>query len=166
MSLRERMPVLARAEGVWDGYYRYYNQDGVKIDEHKSRLLCRIINDDQYHQTNIYCWKDGKKEVREFPADIKDNKLIFSGDISGWAAEVHLDEFKRTMMLNWVRKNEDDLYLYEMIQIADNAKTRARTWQWFKHHILFQRTLIDENRVSVDWNKYDRTDVTYEELAN
>ena len=54
MSLRERMPVLARAEGVWDGYYRYYNQDGVKIDEHKSRLLCRIINDNQYHQTNIY----------------------------------------------------------------------------------------------------------------
>ena len=60
----------------------------------------------------------------------------------------------------------DDLYLYEMIQIADNAKTRARTWQWFKNHILFQRTLIDENRVSVDWKKYDRTDVTYKELAN
>ena len=49
MSLKNSMPVLARHEGVWDGYYRYYNNQGIKVDEHKSRLLCRLINIKDYH---------------------------------------------------------------------------------------------------------------------
>ena len=42
MGIREDMPVLARHEGVWDGVYTYYNAAGVKVDEHQSRLLCRL----------------------------------------------------------------------------------------------------------------------------
>jgi hypothetical protein len=165
MSLRKNMPLLAKSEGVWDGYYRVYNYSGSQIEEHKSRLLCRIINDTEYHQTNIYRWKDGRKELREFPADIENNKLVFSTYIDGWAAEVNLDEFNRTMMLHWKRKNEPDLYLYEMIQISDNGLNRARTWQWFKRDKLFQRTLIDESKVSDDWALYDNKDPEYSEIA-
>lgn len=35
MSLRKAMPLLARHEGVWDGFYRYYDAAGDKIDEHR-----------------------------------------------------------------------------------------------------------------------------------
>ena len=166
MSFRAAMPILARHEGVWEGYYRYYDAAGNKVDEHKSRLLCRIKKDREYHQTNIYRWADGKKETRDFPADVADNRLIFSTEINGWAAAVALDEFSRTMMLHWTRINEPDLYLYEMIQISDDGQSRARVWQWFKSGRLFQRTLIDEVRVSTDWAAFDGKDPDYADIRD
>ena len=164
MSLREAMPLLARHEGVWDGYYRYYDSAGNKIDEHRSRLLCRILDDRDYHQTNLYRWSDGKTDTRDFPATIAGNRLVFDTDIDGWAAAVPLDEFDRTMMLHWTRKNEPDLYLYEMIQISDDGVSRARVWHWFKNDRLFQRTLVDEQRVSTDWAAYDGRETAYADI--
>ena len=38
-------------------------------------------------------------------------------------------------------------YLYEMIQISPCNNYRARTWQWFKNNQIFQRTLIQEERM-------------------
>ena len=160
------MPLLARHEGVWDGYYRYFDISGNRIDEHKSRLLCRIDDDDQYHQTNYYFWADGRKDTRDFPAIIKEDRLVFHTEISGWAAEVPLDEHSRTIMLHWTRNNEPDLYLYEMIQISDCGQYRARVWQWFRHGRLFQRTLVDEQRTSADWRACDNREVDYADVAD
>lgn len=166
MSLRETMPLLARHEGVWDGYYRYFDINGDKLDEHKSRLLCRIPGVNEYHQTNYYFWQDGRRDLRDFPALVKDKRLIFHTDISGWAAEVPLDEHGRTIMLHWTRNNEPDLYLYEMIQISDCGQYRARVWQWFRGGRLLQRTLVDEQRVSEDWRSYENLEPEYEEIAD
>ena len=165
MSLREKMPLLARHEGVWDGYYRYFDNSGNKVDEHKSRILCRMIGTDDYHQTNYYFWADGKKDTRDFPAIVKEDRLVFYTEITGWAAEVPLDENGRTIMLHWTRNNEPDLYLYEMIQISDCGQYRARVWQWFRQGRLFMRTLVDEQRVSADWQAYDNKDVDYADVA-
>ncbi len=166
MSLKVQMPMLARNEGVWEGYYRLYNADGEKIDQHKARLVCRIYDDKDYHQTNLYRWEDGKKETRDFPADIRDGRLYFDTDIDGWAAPVDLDAYGRTMMLNWTRKNEPDLYLYEMIQLSDDGKSRARIWQWFKNDRLFQRTLIDEVKISDDWRAFENLDPAYGDIRD
>ena len=165
MSLREKMPLLARHEGVWDGYYRYMDSNGNKIDEHKSRILCRMIGADDYHQTNYYYWADGKKDIRDFPAIVKDDRLMFCTEISGWAAEVPLDENSRTIMLHWTRNNEPDLYLYEMIQLSDCGQYRARVWQWFREDRLFMRTLVDEQRISESWQVYDNKEVDYADVA-
>ena len=166
MSLRASLPYLARNEGVWEGYYRYYDAAGNKIDEHKSRLVCRIKNDRDYHQTNLYRWADGRKENRDFPATIEGSRLVFTSEITGWAEAVDLDEHKRTMMLHWTRNNEPDLYLYEMIQLADDGEARARVWQWFKSDRLMQRTLIDERRVSNDWEAYQDLDPDYADIRD
>ena len=166
MSLRASMPLLARNEGIWEGYYRYYDANGDKIDEHKSRLICRIKDDRDYHQTNLYRWADGKKEDRDFPAEIRDNRLVFTNEITGWAAAVDLDEFGRTMMLHWTRNNEPDLYLYEMIQLSDDGEARARVWHWYKSDRLFQRTLIDERRTTIDWKAHDGEDPDYGDLRD
>ena len=165
MSLRKAMPLLARHEGVWEGYYRYYDSQGNKTDEHKSRLICRIRDDKEYHQTNLYRWADGKKETRDFPARIDDGRLWFATEISGWAAAIDLDEHKRTMMLQWTRVGEPDLYLYEMIQISDDGEARARVWHWFRNDRLWQRTLVDEMRVSTDWAGYEGLDPAYEDIG-
>lgn len=166
MTNQTNPSMLERHEGVWEGYYRYFDEKGNKIDEHKSRLLCRIPEQGKYHQTNFYYWADGKKEIRDFPTRLEGDKIIFYSEIDGWAAPVELDEFKRTMMLRWTRKDDDDLYLYEMIQMSDCGKYRNRVWQWFKNGKLVQRTLIDEQLISRQWHKYDDVESTYDDIAN
>ena len=64
------------------------------------------------------------------------------------------DDYNRSTCLNWTRKGEPDLYLYEMIQLSADNKSRARTWQWFKGDVCFQRTLIDERFVTADWRNF------------
>jgi hypothetical protein len=154
MGIREDMPLLARHEGVWDGIYTYYNAAGEKIDEHKSRLLCRFPDggDFPYHQTNFYRWDDGRTETREFPATYGDKRVWWDNElIKGWAAEVGLDEYNRTVMLYWQRQGDPSLYLYEMIQLSDDGQSRCRTWHWIRNGNLETRTAIQEKLVSRDW---------------
>lgn len=156
-DIKTAMPLLAKHEGVWDGSYRHYDADGNKVDEHRSRLVCRFPEHGEvpYHQTNHYTWADGRTEVRDFPAAYRDGRVWFDNElIAGWAAEVGLDEFDRTVMLYWQRKGEPDLYLYEMIQLSDDGRSRSRVWQWIKAGRIHMRTLIDEEKVSDDCRGY------------
>ena len=60
-----------------------------------ARACCAVfLSDDDYHQTNYYYWADGKKEVRDFPAlyHAQEKRILFTGVIEGWAAEVTLDQ--------------------------------------------------------------------------
>ncbi len=153
-EIKAAMPLLARHEGIWEGFYRYYDPDGNKIDEHRSRLVCRFPDGAEfpYHQTNHYTWADGRSESRDFPATYKDGRIWWDNElITGWAAEVGLDGFNRTVMLYWVRKGQENTYLYEMIQISDCGNFRSRVWQWIEDGKLKMRTLIDEQRVSHSW---------------
>jgi hypothetical protein len=156
-DIKSVMPLLARHEGVWDGWYRTYDAQGNAIDEHRSRLVCRFPDSGPYpyHQTNHYTWADGRTEERDFPATLRDGRIWFDTElITGWAAEVELDEFRRTVMLYWERKGEPDLYLYEMIQLSDCGRHRHRVWQWIRGGRLEMRTLIDEEKVSDSWEGY------------
>lgn len=153
-AIKQTMPLLAKHEGVWEGVYRYYDADGNKIDEHRSRLICRFPDNEEfeYRQSNHYTWGDGRTETRDFPARYRDGRILWDNDlITGWAAEVALDEHQRTIMLHWVRKGEANTYLYEMINTSDDGKSRSRVWQWIEDGKLKMRTLIDEVKVSDSW---------------
>lgn len=159
MGFREDMPLLARHEGVWDGVYTYYNAAGEKVDEHKSRLLCRVKegSDTPYHQTNWYTWDDGRTDIRDFPAAYHDKRVWWDNDlIKGWAAEVGLDEKNRTVMLYWQRQGDPSLYLYEMIQLSDDGTKRCRTWHWIRDGQLETRTAIQEELVTRDWQGVEK----------
>lgn len=159
MSIRDDMPLLGRHEGVWDGVYTYYNAAGEKVDEHTSRLFCRLPDggDYPYHQTNHYTWADGRKEIRDFPAAYRDKRIWWDNDlIKGWAAEVGLDQNNRTMMLYWQRTGDPSLYLYEMIQLSDDGQTRCRTWHWIRDGRLETRTAIQERLVTRDWRAVEK----------
>ena len=129
-DIRQRMPRLARHEGVWNGWYRYYDAQGRLIDAHRSRLVCRFPDGGpfDYDQTNHYSWPDGRTEVRPFPAMLQGDRIVFKSElIEGWAADVPLDTFARTTMLNWTRSAEPGTYLYEMIHLSDCGNyTRPR----------------------------------------
>ncbi len=153
-DLKRKMPLLARHEGVWDGWYRHVDPRGNRIDEHRSRLVCRFPTSGPfpYHQTNHYTWEDGRTEQREFSGEWRDGRLRFSSElITGWAAEVTEDSDGRTILLHWMRTAQPDLYLYEMIQLSDCGRYRCRTWQWIKGGRIHLRTLIDEEKVSDSW---------------
>jgi hypothetical protein len=156
VAIRKAMPLLADNEGVWEGIYRHYDAiTGKLTDEHLSRLLCRITDEGGYYQTNYYFWADGRTETREFPAWYEDGRIYWDNAlIKGWAAAMKPDDFNRSTCLNWTRKGEADLYLYEMIQNSADRKLRARTWQWFRNDKCFQRTLIDERFVTRDWRNW------------
>lgn len=159
MSIREDMPLLARHEGVWDGVYTYYNAAGEKIDQHTSRLFCRFPAGGEfpYHQTNYYTWDDGRTETRDFPAAYHDKRVWWDNElIKGWAAEVGLDEYSRTVMLYWQRQGDPSLYLYEMIQMSDDGQSRCRTWHWIRNGLLETRTAIQEKLFSRDWAALDK----------
>ncbi len=159
MGIREEMPLLARHEGVWDGEYVYFNAAGEKTDEHKSRLLCRILDDGKYpyHQTNHYSWADGRTEIRDFPATYSAGRIWWDNElIRGWAAEVGLDDMNRTVMLYWQRQGDASLYLYEMIQIADDGLSRCRTWHWIRGGQLETRTAIQERLITRDWRSVEK----------
>lgn len=159
MGIREEMPLLVRHEGVWDGVYTYYNAAGEKVDEHKSRLLCRVKDDSDtpYHQTNWYTWDDGRTDIRDFPASYRDKRVWWDNElIKGWAAEVGLDEKNRTVMLYWQRQGDPGLYLYEMIQLSDDGTKRCRTWHWIRNGQLETRTAIQEELVTRDWRGVEK----------
>lgn len=160
VNIRKAMPILASNEGVWEGWYRYYDaQTGALTDQHRSRLFCRLAEEGPhagtYHQTNHYFWEDGRTEVRDFPARYENGRVWWDNDlITGWAAEMQPDDRGLSTCLNWIRKGEPGLYLYEMIQNAPDRTQRARTWQWFRDDVCFQRTLINERLVSKDWKTF------------
>lgn len=157
IDLSDQLPLMARHEGVWKGTYRYYDADGNKTDEHASTLVCRFPKSGRYpyHQTNHYHWSDGRSEVRDFPATFEGERVRWDNElIKGWAADLELDEHGRTTMLHWVRHDDPDVHLYEMIQLSDCGKYRSRVWQWFRNGRLVQRTLIDECKLTDDWAEY------------
>lgn len=158
MGIRDAMPLLARHEGVWDGVYTYYDAAGKQIDAHRSRLLCRLPQQGHpYHQTNYYTWDDGRVEIRDFPATYADGRIWWDNElIKGWAAEVGLDAKRRTIMLYWQRQGDPELYLYEMIQIADDGAARCRTWHWIRKGRLETRTAIEERLVTRDWRAVEK----------
>ena len=154
-DLAECMPLLAAQAGVWEGTYRCYDADGRLVDEHASRLTCRVAPGDgfDYHQTNLYTWSDGRTDTREFRGRWRDDRLWFDdGPIEGWAAEDRFDPERRTLLLQWRRRDEPGTRFYEMIQLDGTLRLRSRVWQWIgADGRTSLRTLIDEHKVADDW---------------
>lgn len=147
MGIREEMPLLARHEGEWHGTYTVIDTEGNILDRHRSVLNCTFPTDGSvpYHQTNHYYWDDGREEHIEFPANYADGKLIFDTErIDGfcWEADEHV------IVLHWIYKADPSVTLYELIHLDDTNTNRTRTWHWLKDGVCFQRTIIDEKKVS------------------
>lgn len=158
--IESRMPLVAEQQGVWEGEYVHLDADHREIDRHRSRLVCRLFDGEdgeaRLAQTNIYDWADGTREIRYFDGVFRDDRIwIDNVNITGWTAAVGLDRTDRTIMVGWVRAGEPDFRYYEMITVAEDGGAKNRTWHWYRRGRLFQRTIINEERVSRDWRDHD-----------
>ncbi|MBT4741029.1 MAG: hypothetical protein HOO09_11655, partial [Rhodospirillaceae bacterium] len=103
-QVRERLPVLARHEGVWDGTFRRVDADGQIVEEFQSRIIKRFLPDEFwpmiYHQTNIYDLPDGTKQVIDTKGKYIDGKVWFESErVDGWQLDDTADPFNRTVFL-------------------------------------------------------------------
>ncbi|HLP89269.1 MAG TPA: DUF3598 family protein [Nostocaceae cyanobacterium] len=145
-NMREEMPVLTRHTGEWKGIYTLVDTIGKILDRHQSYLICQFPENSSYdyYQINRYTWDNGKQEEHQFPATYQDKKIWFDTErLEGKAWEID----DSTIILWFAYKQFPAMYLYEMIQISPDNNHRARTWHWFKDHQIYQRTLIQEERV-------------------
>lgn len=158
--ITQTQALLAAQAGVWDGEYVHLDENHRIIDRHQSRLVCRLFDgpdgDAKLCQTNIYTWDDGQQEIRYFEGVFRGDRIWIQNDlIDGWTSEVELDATRRTIMVGWTRPSEPGFRYYEMITVAEDGKAKNRTWHWYRQGRLFQRTLINEERVAKDWRQYD-----------
>lgn len=149
MGIRDDMPLLARHEGEWAGTYTYLDREGKVTDTHSSQLTCSLPEDGEwdYHQVNRYAWDDGRTEEHRFPGTYLGNgRCAFDTDrIKGEFWEVDAN----TIYLSWIYKETGaDIRLFELIVLSDDGRHRSRVWQWLKDGQCFQRTVIDETRVT------------------
>lgn len=143
-TARESFPVFARHEGVWEGTYKLIDiKTGQILDQHQSRLTCKMNGESGYHQSNEYIWEDGRKEVKEFPGEFRDGALRFDNPrLAGESYEVNAD----TIFLFWQYKDRPQEKYAEIITLESDTH-RCRTWQHFENGEFVKLTVIDERKV-------------------
>jgi hypothetical protein len=159
-EIARTMPIIAAQVGVWMGEYVHLDAGHREIDRHKSTLICRLFDgpdgEARLAQTNIYDWADGTREIRYFDGRLQGDRINISNEnISGWVAPLAMDETERTILVLWTRAGAPDFRYYEMITVAEDGKAKNRTWHWYDKGRLFQRTIINEDHVSPDWQAHD-----------
>jgi hypothetical protein len=144
--LTEHMPHMLAHEGHWDGIYRHQDNDGQLLDQHRVLTHCVFHDGGEfaYVQHNDLIWNEGRKAHVEFGGVYRDGRLYWDTDRFsgyGWESE-------GLILLRLERLDAPGEYYTEMIEIAADGQSRARTWQWFRSGIPYKRTLCDEKRVN------------------
>jgi hypothetical protein len=141
------MPSMIAHEGEWEGIYRHIDcRTGDLLDQHHMWTWCEFPDDGPYAyvQHNRLRWDDGRTAEYEFGGVFDGKRLVWNTDrFSGTGWETH----EGTVMLRLDRRDVPGAYYIEMITIAPDGQSRARTWQWFKDGRPWKRTLCDEWRV-------------------
>ncbi|BAZ67834.1 MAG: DUF3598 family protein [Pelatocladus maniniholoensis HA4357-MV3] len=144
--IKAEMPLMARHEGEWSGSYTLVDNEGKILDKYTSHLSCQFREDETspYYQINRYQWPSGKQEEHHFPGRYENKNVWFDTErLTGQAWEVD----NTTMIFLFTFKNIPGQYLYETIFLSPCNNYRFRTWHWFKNHQVYQRTLVQEERM-------------------
>ncbi len=142
----KNMPSLYAHQGVWEGRYRTVDIDGRTVDKHHSRVEVSFPESGpHYLQRNHFTWDDGRALEVEHPGYFVDGMLRWNTEhIEGAAWEAG----ERCIVFRWRRHDSPGSELTELIALGQGATHRARTWHWFRDGVCYQRTLIDEVRVT------------------
>jgi hypothetical protein len=146
----KKFPVISRQEGVWTGRFRRYDADGNLTADSASEITVKLDFSNEktpYRQTNKYVFADGKTQTIESEGRIEGDKLVFSNaQIEGWATDLTSDENKRTSFFYLKYKDGSNMYVYEIVTLSDDGKSRSRATQYLKDGKIVRRTLIDETK--------------------
>lgn len=170
-TLRNRLPIVCRHEGVWEGVYRRYDGAGKPLGEHRSRVVIRFREDPKggaelLQQSNYYFYTDGRREAIETLGSFDGRRLNFYSDrVDGWTMDDTTDPKQATAILAMTFKKDVGWYtkgvdVYELINISADGKFRSRMSQHLKNGQALTRTLIDERLRTPDW----RSETDWQEL--
>ncbi len=144
-QLAAAMPAMLLHEGHWQGWYRDFAADGRLLDARRVRTWCEFPDAGPFHyvQHNWLEWDDGRTAVYEFGGTLVGARLLWETDrFAGHGWQTGED----VLMLRLDRRDVADAYYIEMIALAADRRTRARTWQWFQGGAPWKWTLCNEER--------------------
>jgi hypothetical protein len=144
----KKFPAISRQEGVWVGRFRRYDAEGKLSADFATEITVKLDFSNEktpFRQTNKYTFADGKTQIIESEGRIEGNKLFFSNaQIEGWATDLISDENQRTSIFFFKYKDGSNMYVYEIVTLSDDGKSRSRSTQYLKDGKIVRRTLIDE----------------------
>lgn len=146
-ALAAAMPAMLLHEGWWEGWYRHLDADGTLLDAHRVRTHCEFPDAGPWHyvQHSFLAWEDGREARYEFGGRLEGDRLVWDTErFCGYGWQTHED----TLMLRLDRLDVPGAWYVEMIGIAPDGQSRARTWQWFRGGAAWKRTLCDERRIA------------------
>lgn len=144
-ALMAAMPAMLLHEGQWQGWYRDVSTDGLLLDARRVKTWCEFPDDGPFHyvQHNWLEWDDGRRATYEFGATLVGDRLFWEAErFAGFGWQTADD----VLMLRLDRRDVADAYYIEMIALAADRRTRARTWQWFQGGLPWKWTLCNEER--------------------
>ena len=145
-ALEAAMPAMLDHEGWWEGSYRDFDVDGTLLDERTVKTWCEFPDEGEWHyiQHNWISWADGREALFEFGGRLDGKRILWETErFKGYGWQTSED----TLMLRLDRLDVPAAYYIEMISVAPDGQSRARTWQWFKDGRPWKRTLCDEIRI-------------------
>lgn len=146
-ELAAAMPAMLLHEGRWRGWYRHYGGDGALLDAHRVDTWCELPDAGPWHyvQHNDLAWDDGRTAHYEFGGRLQGERLVWETDRFhgyGWQTLENL------VMLRLERRDVPGAHYFEMIAMAADGRTRARTWEWFKDGRPWKWTLCNEEKMA------------------
>ncbi|HWU03445.1 MAG TPA: hypothetical protein VN222_11965 [Novosphingobium sp.] len=147
-ALEALYPVLARGMGHWSGHYTHLAPDGTPIDRHRVDTFSAFPGDGggDFLLRIWNRWDDGRDSRIDLRADHNGDalapRLLWRERLVGAMWEVG----DTSVYLDFHYAADPALRVCEMIQIAPDGQTRARTWHWFRDERLIKITLTHEWR--------------------
>ena len=144
--------------GVWEGTFRRYDAAGNLTAEFPSHIEARFdpTLETPYSQTNTYNFADGTVQEINSRGQWDDGQLIFVNErIDGRSADLtpEQDPDGRSSMLSLKFKDGSGMYMYEIITVSDDGKSRSRMAQYLIDGKVVRRTLIDETKTAERWEE-------------
>ena len=146
-DFRSAMPNMVRHAGEWEGVYTHIASDGALLDRYHVSTRCDFPGDGPYAyiQTNRMRWDDGRTAEFQFGGVFRDGLLHWDTErFRGYGWETR----EGVVMLKLDRLDDPGCHYVEMISLAADGQSRARTWQWFRDGTPWKRTLCDERRTA------------------
>lgn len=144
-DMATRFPVLTRGSGHWTGTYTHLSPDGALLDRHVVNSISDFpVDGTADFRLRIHnVWPDGRESSITLLADYRNDRLEWRDRLVGWMDELDT----QSVYLNFTYADDPSIRVCEMIQVAADGMSRARTWHWFRDDILFKVTLTREHRV-------------------
>ena len=147
---------LARQQGVWKGTWRSYDHDSLLQETFEGWVVPRFIERDGViclEQTNHYPSRGGARQTIESSGEYRDGRIVFANErAEGWSERLSGDPTGRGSVI--VINYRDGSCLYEIVTTSDDGRRRTRSVQFIRDGRLLRRTLIDEEKVSDDWQPF------------